>query len=177
MTKNLEDCLKQIPNVYYDFEKRYYNFFKETYNCTETNYNNDKEKKMKTKEILDLWYEKSMDNILACYAKKKSEIFENDVVNKRIKESINKLNEDLKEYGISITDTLLSTILGLTTKETAEEIRKNEQLCCEAKKKLITTVREIKTMASACETYEQEIKILETYDVIDSKGKLTIIEK
>lgn len=56
--------------------------------------------------------------------------------------------------------------------EVAMKIKDAEEWCKDSINGLTSLKKEILTMLGACETYEQEIAVLKTYDVINESGKI-----
>ena len=132
------------------------------------------DKNMKTEKIIDMWYEKSKIEITEKYTDLSEKLINDDKNVALINKSIDDLNTKLKENDCSKTipyPVLKVTYLTPEFKMQLCEINDKES---KVFKSLLEKYKEIKTMVSACETYEQEIEILKSYGVIDKDGKLNI---
>ena len=143
------------------------------YETTNTITKQESDKKMRTEQIIDLWYERCSKNMDVHYTEKQKQIIDNDTINQKIKKTISELDEDLKEYEMTISDKLPISILNSMTKESKLKIKEMHQEYEETVKDLVELKREIKVMVSACETYEQEIKVLKDYEIIDDIGQIS----
>lgn len=132
------------------------------------------DKKMKTEKIIDMWYKKSTDRINKEHKKLKEQLINNDKNIVLITKTIDELNNKLKENNCD-KEILYPGYRDLyLTSESEKQFQELQNEHGKTILKLISTYKEIKTMVSACETYEQEIEILKSYGVLDKDGKLNI---
>lgn len=131
-------------------------------------------KEDKNMKILDLYLERSKEKIKNEYKDKIDEIESKDPINKIIEEAENQINValDRDEDNEFILVGRSSILL------TDETMRKIAELNLEESKefaKLTETVDEVKAMLSMTDDYDNQIKILKNYDIIDKKtNKLKI---
>lgn len=138
--------------------------------------NEEENTNMKTVKIIELWYANESESLATLFKNKLYEITCSD-------ENYIKY----KEHKSAIIDIILSANPDVKTSEYSfcnieENIPKSKatirllDICIEERDhwcvKLKNKNQEIKAVVSACETYEQEIKILQSYGIIDSDYKL-----
>ena len=136
-------------------------------------YDNEGEKKeMKTKEIIDLWRDYALENSAEYMENCKMEIINNDRYIIEINSKINSLNTTLQEINpdneICFNMCQLhSSTQSFLTKDSISEIQALEKEIDKFNSGIMFTYNELKTMLSACETYDQEMQILFNYNIVD----------
>ena len=142
----------------------------------------------KTVKILDLWESKINDTLISTRDSVISRLKENDVLNQRraslandmieiiinlIPETAEITKKHRKAYIKRIMD-CYPIELPTFTSETTDKITSEEEICEAMIKENSEKCVEIRTMLSACDTYEQEIVVLKNYGVVDENGKLNV---
>lgn len=90
-----------------------------------------------------------------------------------IPETAETTKKDRETYVKRIMDCLPMEIPTVTS-ETNDKIKTAKETCMTTIKQNNEEFYEIKTMLSACDTYEQEIVVLKNYGVVDENGKLNV---
>lgn len=137
---------------------------------------NDKVKEEKEMDILDLYKERKNELLMNEFYKNRHEIIEEDEIQKIKNEMINQINIILDNEGSNEKfETLvpgLSKII--TTKQTEEKLNKIEMELDSEKDKLYNTIQEVKALFELTDDYNERMKILKRYDIINKNGKLNI---
>lgn len=132
--------------------------------------NKKEEKEMK---ILDLYEERKSFEINNNYNIKRNELLEKDTIQNIINEMQDQVNALLEED--NMTDARLKiNRTELITKETREKIEKLEVETDKKKDELYASLEEIRALFEMTDDYNEKIKILKNYDILDKKGKLNI---
>lgn len=120
---------------------------------------------IKNQKVLDLYFTRKRDVLSKEYETKKKELTESDVNYLFIKELKNKFNKYVDEHEIKDIKEISFPELPLAedTRLKLAEIYKEH---CDKVNELNSKKEEIIAMLSGCETYEQEMKILHSYNIV-----------
>lgn len=134
---------------------------------------NEEEKEM---EILDLYKERKNQLLMNNFYKERQEIIEEDEIQKIKEEMIKQINIILdNEERNEKFETLVPGIAkNVFTKQTQEKINKLEIDLDSEKDKLYNTIQEVRALFELTDDYNERIKILKNYDILDKKGKLNV---
>ena len=143
-------------------------------NSDSININVEKEKN--NMKILDLYRERKNFKIQNDFLINKDKILEEDEIQKIFKEMINQVNVILENEGSKPVDMeLLVQYKEFRTAKTNEKLHKLEVETDMLKDKIYSDYEEVKAMLSMTDNYEEQIKILKNYGIIDKKtNKLSI---
>jgi len=132
-------------------------------------------KEIKTKGIVDLCFKKRLIEVENEYYEKINKLVEADERVTKLMKSINEANETIKDLYIDDSYDLSIHIDKelYITPETKEQLKSVEEERDAKARKLGDSIREIKTMLLACDTYEQEMEVLKSYRVIGNDGRLS----
>ena len=142
----------------------------------------------KTVKILDLWESKINDTLISARDSLISRLKEKDVLNQRRASLANDMIENIinlipetaeitKKHREAYIKRIMDCYpkeLPMFTSETTDKITSEEEICNAMIKENFEKCVEIRTMLSACDTYEQEMAVLKNYGVVDSDGKLNV---
>lgn len=133
--------------------------------------NNIKEKNKM--ELLDLWKERNFFKIENDFLIEKNKIIEEDEAQKIIEEMLNQINVILDKNEKNKIEVPFSNLLiTKTTEDKISELEKNKDF---SKDKIFDTYQEVKAMLSMTDNYDEQIKILKNYEIIDKKtNKLNV---
>jgi len=130
----------------------------------------DTMKEIKTIKILDLYSNKMRKEHFNSFDKAEDEILNKDPLYSSIKDKVREINNLIIKHGYDEIKLNLKQYTDETTDELLEHLAKES---LDEQEALSDKIFEIKSMLSACDTYEQEMKVLETYGVVKD-GKLSI---
>lgn len=144
-------------------------------NSDTTNINNKEKKDMKSKSIVELYFA----NLKAAVEEKTNkivkELMEADSIVTAIQQKINEIRNIISDNKENLADKYASfdvEIGDLMTVDTEAAITKAYEEKKEENIRLDTLKKEIMTMLTPCETYNDEMEILFAYGIIDDDGKL-----
>lgn len=138
----------------------------------------DKPQEIKLKEenmkILDIYKERKENAILEDYNNQRDKILEEDEMQKIIREMELQINTILDiEERLDRVD-FSSGNEELLTNVSKEKLEKLEAETDKERDKLHDNIEEIKALFELTEDYEERMKILKKYDIINKDGKLTV---
>ena len=122
-------------------------------------------------DILDLYEERKLKSIREEYSESEKNVKENDEIQKIIIEMTNQVNTILENQG---TEARYTHLPSLYTPETVEKLDELDKKLCETIEKLRSTLEEIRALFELTDDYNERIKILKNYDILDKKGKLNV---
>lgn len=133
----------------------------------------DKEYAMRTEKIIELYEKKATEAFETAYKSAVDELLECDEVIKLIHFTMKNLNNNVKNHKSEVPEiTVHQPLIAYATIETKEQIDK----ICNARAKeadeLVKLIDEVKTMVQACDSYDKEISVLKSYEIIGTTGKL-----
>ena len=129
----------------------------------------NKEDNMK---ILDIYKERKEEAILKDYEEKEKKILEEDEIQSIIKEMTEQVNTILKNEGRK--DKLLADVEGFCLEETSKKLAELNEAKTNEIAESDKIIEEIKALFELTQDYEERMKILKKYDIINKDGKLTI---
>lgn len=129
----------------------------------------NKEENMK---ILELYKERKEDAILEDYEKKEEAVLAEDEMQKIINEMTDQVNALLESE--NRTDFFYVESEGFTLTETNEKLDKLNEEKEDEILQLNKTIEEIEALFDLTEDYEERMKILKKYGIINKDGKLSI---
>ena len=141
----------------------------------------------KTIKILDLWKLKRFEQVSDTYEETTEELYNNDFLYKSlleiVEQMVDKITQEypdvLKENKTNKEDMSLAILeqigkLPIYSKNTRKKADEAYQVYTKERRQTAVLYDEIKTMLSACDTYEQEMSVLKSYGVVDNSGKLNV---
>lgn len=135
--------------------------------------NNEGENNMK---ILEIYEERTKTNIMKEYIKNTDEIKENDIFTQFAKNTKKQFEELYKNEYNELEEKAefsLNVNFDLYSKETNEKLEELSNTKNTKLKELKNIIEEIEALLELAPNYEEQIKILKNYDIIDKKtGKL-----
>ena len=171
----IEDCpyQKQVELAEWNEDELTYLYHREsnTVNINGKDYNTEKEIKKEMK-ILDVYKEKKLKQINKEYINKIEEVIEQDEIQNIIKEMKNQIKTILENEGNSKSIEINNR--ELYTKETTEKIEKLKNERDAKKEEVFETIEVINSLFELTQDYEERIKILINYNILDKKNKLVI---
>jgi hypothetical protein len=123
-------------------------------------------------KILDIYKERKEEAILEDYEKKEEAVLAEDEMQKIIKEMTDQVNALLESE--NRTDFFYVESEGFTLTETNEKLDKLNEEKEDEILQLDKTIEEIEAMFEMTEDYEERMKILKKYGIINKDGKLNI---
>lgn len=129
---------------------------------------NKEEKEM---QILDLYEERKRKAIEKEYSKAIKEVKKNDEIQKIIIEMTNQVNTILENQGSNKIYEFQPSLVTLETEIKIDELRDKQH---EEIEELRSTLEEIRALFELTDDYNERIKILKNYDILDKKGKLNV---
>ena len=134
------------------------------------------EKEKNNMEILDLYKERKFFKIKNDFLINKDEILEEDEIQKIFKEMINQVNVILENEGSKPVDMELPIqYKEFRTAKTNEKLNKLEADRDRLLDKVCSDYEEVKALLSMTNDYQEQIKILKNYGIIDKKtNKLSV---
>lgn len=146
------------------------------YNTDITNLNNKEEnKEMKSQVIVDLYFRNLKEAVEEMTMKTVEELTAADPIVSEIQQKVNEIRDIISKNKEIIADRYASfdvMIRDLITVDTEAAITKAYEEKKKEDSRLESLKREIMTMLTPCETYNDEIKILFAYGIIDDDGIL-----
>lgn len=132
---------------------------------------NDKVKEENEMQILDLYEERKRKAIEKEYSKAIKEVKKNDEIQKIIIEMTNQVNTILENQGSNKIYEFQPSLVTLETEIKIDELRDKQH---EEIEELRSTLEEIRALFELTDDYNERIKILKRYDIINKNGKLNI---
>lgn len=129
---------------------------------------NKEEKEMK---ILDLYKERKIKTLEKEFSEAKKVAIEEDEIQKIIIEMTNQVNTILENED---SDTRYESHPNLYTSKTEAKLNKLNDKYHEQIEELRSTLDEIRALFELTDDYNERIKILKNYDILDKKGKLNV---
>lgn len=139
-----------------------YNYYKEL--C---------EKEKNNMKILDIYKERKEKKLREEYENQKEEILNQDTIQSIINEMQDQVNAILEEEDIGF-DKLKVNRKDLITEETRKKIQNLDKECHKNEDELRSTLEEIRALFEMTEDYNERLKILKTYKIVDKNGKIII---
>lgn len=129
---------------------------------------NKEEEEMK---ILDLYEARKTKLIIDEYSKAEKEVKKEDEIQSIILEMTNQVNTILENQNKKITYEFEPNLITLETEIKIDKLKdkRHEEL-----EKLRSTLDEIRALFELTDDYNERIKILKNYDILDKKGKLNV---
>lgn len=135
-------------------------------------YNSLCEKEKNEMKILDLYKDRKLDALNEEYADKRMEIKEKDEIQSVIAEMQKQVMTILENDGQEIHHDLGT--FNLYTKETKNKLEQLESKYYEIKKEINREIEEIESLFEMTKDYDDRIKILKNYKVLNKDGKLNV---
>lgn len=133
----------------------------------------DKESTMRTEKIIDLYEKKATEAFETAYKSAVDELLECDEVIKLIHFTMINLNNNVKNHKSEAPDiTVQQPLIAYATIETEEQIAKICEVRAKEVDEFVKLIDEVKTMVQACDSYDKEISVLKSYEIIGTTGKL-----
>ena len=129
---------------------------------------NKEEKEM---DILEIYKEKKIKTLEKEFSEAKKVAIEEDEIQKIIIEMTNQVNTILENEG---SDTRYESHPNLYTSKTEAKLNKLNDKYHEQIEELRSTLDEIRALFELTDDYNERIKILKNYDILDKKGKLNV---
>jgi hypothetical protein len=123
-------------------------------------------------KILDIYKERKEDAILEDYEKKEEAVLAEDEMQKIINEMTDQVNALLESE--NRTDFFYVESEGFTLTKTNEKLDKLNEEKEDEILQLNKTIEEIEAMFELTEDYEERMKILKKYGIIDKDGKMSL---
>lgn len=122
-------------------------------------------------QILDLYEERKTKLIIDEYSKAEKEVKKEDEIQSIILEMTDQVNTILKNQNKKITYGFEPNLITLETEIKIDKLKdkRHEELG-----KLRSTLDEIRALFELTDDYNERIKILKNYDILDKKGKLNV---
>lgn len=127
-------------------------------------------------QILDIYKERKNQLLMDEFYKNKKEIMKEDEIQKIQDEMINQINIILDNEGRNEKFEILAPEFhkNMVTKQTEEKLNKIEMELDSEKDKLYNTIQEVKALFELTDDYNERMKILKRYDIINKEGKLNV---
>ena len=129
---------------------------------------NKEEKEM---DILEIYKERKIKTLEKEFSEAKKVAIEEDEIQKIIIEMTNQVNTILENEG---SDTRYESHPNLYTSKTEAKLNKLNDKYHEQIEELRSTLDEIRALFELTDDYNERIKILKNYDILDKKGKLNV---
>ena len=129
---------------------------------------NEEEEEM---QILDLYEEKRVKALEKELLEAKAKVKEEDEIQNIILEMTSQVNTILKNQGRKIIYEFKPNLITLETEAKLDELEEKHHKQIE---ELRSTLREIRALFELTDDYNERIKILKNYDILDKKGKLNV---
>lgn len=131
---------------------------------------------MKSEKILGLWKKAGMEYVEEETAKEEGKLALADATYVQLLKHVAEIDRIVSECGHNEDGrSCVNDCKRFVSNETKQKIRWARSKASTKKSNLNGLVDEIAAMLSACDTYEQEMDVLRTYDVIDEDGRLNKI--
>lgn len=131
--------------------------------------NNKEEKEM---DILKLYEGRKGEEIAKNYRKERERILKEDEIQSIIIETQNQVNTILENQ--NLRDRLKVDVEGLHTAETEKKLEELKESTDAERAKLRSTLDEIRALFEMTDNYEERIKILKNYNILDKNRKLSV---
>lgn len=122
-------------------------------------------------QILDLYEERKVKALEKEILEAKSKVKEQDEIQSIILEMTNQVNTILENQGRKTIYEFEPNLITLETEAKLDELEKEHHKQIE---ELRSTLREIRALFELTDDYNERIKILKNYDILDKKGKLNV---
>lgn len=132
---------------------------------------NDKVKEEKEMNILEIYKERKIKTLEKEFSEAKKVAIEEDEIQKIIIEMTNQVNTILENED---SDTRYESHPNLYTSKTEAKLNKLNDKYHEQIEELRSTLDEIRALFELTNDYNERIKILKNYDILDKKGKLNV---
>lgn len=132
---------------------------------------NDKVKEEKEMDILEIYKERKIKTLEKEFSEAKKVAIEEDEIQKIIIEMTNQVNTILENEG---SDTRYESHPNLYTSKTEAKLNELNDKYHEQIEELRSTLEEIRALFELTDDYNERIKILKRYDIINKNGKLNI---
>lgn len=130
------------------------------------------ENKMKFDKILDIYKKREISNIEENYERQTEETMSKDNINKKFNEYMDKIADMFEKDEQGAPDNLKLISPELCTKKTKELIEDLKIQRVSELSQLSILIEEVKAQLEPVDSYENGIKILKAYDILDKKGKI-----
>lgn len=122
-------------------------------------------------QILDLYEKRKTKLIIDEYSKAEKEVKKEDEIQSIILEMTDQVNTILKNQNKKITYEFEPNLITLETEIKIDKLKdkRHEEL-----EELRSTLDEIRALFELTDDYNERIKILKNYDILDKKGKLNV---
>lgn len=132
---------------------------------------NNKYKEENKMDILDLYEKRKVKALEKEILEAKSKVKEQDEIQKIIIEMTNQVNTILENQGSTAIYEFKPSLVTAKTQEKLDMLEKGKDKEIE---ELRSTLDEIRALFELTDDYNERIKILKNYDILDRKGKLNI---
>lgn len=132
---------------------------------------NDKVKEEKEMNILEIYKERKIKTLEKEFSEAKKAAIEEDEIQKIIIEMTNQVNTILENEG---SDTRYESHPNLYTSKTEVKLNELNDKYHEQIEELRSTLDEIRALFELTDDYNERIKILKNYNILDKKGKLNV---
>lgn len=132
---------------------------------------NDKVKEEKEMDILEIYKERKIKTLEKEFSEAKKVAIEEDEIQKIIIEMTNQVNTILENEG---SDTRYESHPNLYTSKTESKLDELNDKYHEQIEELRSTLEEIRALFELTDDYNERIKILKNYNILDKKGKLNV---
>lgn len=132
---------------------------------------NKKENEEDMLKILEIYKDKKVKEIEEKYDKKIEELIKNDPVNIFIEQAEETVKTMLNSKNVKV---YLNSDVGEITSETIEKQNEIVDIIMEEKNKLNTKIKEISALLELAPNYEEKIKILRDYEIVDKKKNIIL---
>lgn len=132
---------------------------------------NNKVKEEKEMQILDLYEKRKVKALEKEILEAKSKVKEQDEIQSIILEMTNQVNTILENQGRKTIYEFEPNLITLETEAKLDELEKEHHKQIE---ELRSTLDEIRALFELTDDYNERIKILKSYDILDKKGKLNV---
>lgn len=132
---------------------------------------NDKVKEEKEMNILEIYKERKIKTLEKEFSEAKKAAIKEDEIQKIIIEMTNQVNTILENED---SDTRYESHPNLYTSKTEAKLNELNDKYHEQIEELRSTLDEIRALFELTDDYNERIKILKNYDILDKKGKLNV---
>lgn len=130
------------------------------------------ENKMNFDKILDIYKEREISNIEESYESQIEETMSKDNINKKFNEYMDEIADMFEKDGQDVSINLKLIQIEVCTKKTKELIENLKLQRTSELLQLNILIEEVKAQLEPVDSYENGIKILKAYDILDKKGKI-----
>lgn len=131
----------------------------------------NKVKEEEEMQILDLYEKRKTKLIIDEYSKAEKEVKKEDEIQSIILEMTDQVNTILKNQNKKITYEFEPNLITLETEIKIDKLKDKRH---EEIENLHSTLDEIRALFELTDDYNERIKILKNYDILDKKGKLNV---